>query len=228
MRKIRIFDEKIVVGISDLEDGTMRAFDGENEDVVIENQKKLCEQMGISPDLVARVKTVYQGRDEYTFYDEVTSEGVGSFSIINEEMKIPTTDGLATKCKDVGFLLPLADCIGIVVYDKQKQILGLLHAGRHNVEQYGPKKYIEYLCGHFKSKPEDLMVYFSPCAQNYTITSLNNTKMPDAAKEQLLRMGVLEQNIVRSNDDTVTDKRYPSCSAGDKTRRFAVVVSFAN
>ena len=100
----------------------------------------------------------------------------------------------------------------------------MLHAGRHNVEQYGPKKFIEYLCDKFGCVPSDLKVYFSPCAQNYEIHTLENKKMTDAAHEQLINMGVKSENIEKSEIDTVTDKNYPSASGGDLIDRFAVVV----
>ena len=42
------------------------------------------------------------------------------YSINNNEAKILISDGLVTKRKDVGLLLPLADCVGVVVYDVEK------------------------------------------------------------------------------------------------------------
>lgn len=59
-------------------------------------------------------------------------------------LKFQDSDGLITKCSNVGILLPLADCLGIVVFDEEYHVLGLLHSGRQNVEQYGPGKFIEY------------------------------------------------------------------------------------
>ena len=85
--------------------------------------------------------------------------GNGAYNILNFETQIPVSDGLVTKCIDVGILLPLADCLGIVVFDEGRQALGLLHAGRHNVEQSGPKKFIGYFCKKFDTKPENLKIY---------------------------------------------------------------------
>ena len=223
MKKLELFDGLVEMGVSDIRDGNMRFFGEGNEAEVIKRQERLGEVIGLNGDKVARLRTIYDGRDEYTFYDEI-SENISEFAIRNYEKDIPVTDGLVTRKKDVGLLLPLADCVGVVVFDEKKRILGLLHAGRHNVEQYGPEKFVKFLRDDFGCEPIDLKVYFSPCAQNYQIYALNNQKMSDAVFEQLTGAGVLPENIENSGIDTVTDDDYPSCSNGDLKTRFAIVV----
>ena len=223
MKKLVLFDGLVEMGVSDIHDGSMRFLGEGDEAEVIKRQEGLGELIGLEGDKVARLRTVYDGRDEYTFYDEI-GENISDFAIENSEKLIPVTDGLVTKRNDVGMLLPLADCVGAVVFDEKKRILGLLHAGRHNVEQYGPEKFIKYLRDNYDCNPSDLKVYFSPCAQNYQIYALNNQKMADVVFEQLTGVGVLPENIENSGMDTVTNDDYPSCSNGDYKTRFAVVV----
>lgn len=223
MKKLVLFDGLVEMGVSDIHDGNMRFLGEGDEAEVIKRQEELGELIGLDGNMVARLRTVYDGRDEYTFYDEI-SDNVSEFTVKNSEKTIPITDGLMTKRNDVGMLLPLADCVGAVVFDEKKRILGLLHAGRHNVEQYGPEKFIKHLRDNYGCEPSDLKVYFSPCAQNYQIHALNNQKMSDAVFEQLIKNGVLPENIENPGIDTVTDDDYPSCSNGDYKTRFAVVV----
>ena len=223
MKKIVLFDGLVEIEVSDIRDGNMRFFGEGNEAEVIKRQERLGEGIGLNGDKVARLRTIYDGRDEYTFYDEI-SENISEFAIRNYEKDIPVTDGLVTRKKDVGLLLPLADCVGVVVFDEKKRILGLLHAGRHNVEQYGPEKFVKFLRDNYGCEPSDLKVYFSPCAQNYQIYALNNQKMSDAVFEQLVRAGVLAENIDNPGTDTITNDDYPSCSNGDLKTRFAIVV----
>ena len=223
MKKLELFDGLVEMGVSDIRDGNMRFFGEGNEAEVIKRQERLGGVIGLNGDKVARLRTIYDGRDEYTFYDEI-SENISEFAIRNCEKEIPVTDGLVTRKKDVGLLLPLADCVGVVVFDEKKRILGLLHAGRHNVEQNGPEKFAKYLSENYGCNPSDLKVYFSPCAQNYQIYALNNQKMADAVCEQLTRAGVLPENIENPGINTITDDDYPSCSNGDLKTRFAVVV----
>lgn len=224
MRVASLFEEKVSLVVSDLGDGNMRFLGEGKETKIISNQVKLGKEIGLEPSFIARLKTIYQDRKEFNTYKEIDRKNLSDFSILKSETEIPTTDGIATRDKNVGLLLPLADCLGIVVFDKNRNILGLLHAGRHNVEQEGPKRFIEYFKNNFGSDPKDLMIYFSPCAQNYRIFMLNNQKLPEAAKKQLLRAGILKTNVFSSKIDTVSSPDFPSYSSGDRDTRFAIAV----
>ncbi|MBQ7202172.1 polyphenol oxidase family protein [Candidatus Saccharibacteria bacterium] len=214
----------VEIGISTRADGDMRFFDDGDEQRIIDNQGRLGELVGLPKARVARIRTVYDGRDSYNEYFEVTEEDLQNYCIDQPEKDIKVSDGLATKCSNLGILLPLADCLGAVFYDEEQKIIGLLHAGRHNIEQNGPENYVKFLEEHFGSDVSKLKVYFSPCARNYPIFTADNRKLIDVALEQLLNNGILEENIVDSGVDVVADRSYPSCSRGDKTERFAVVV----
>lgn len=174
-------------------------------------------------DEIARVRTIYGGRKDFTNFYEITDENLSEYVITNPEEKIPVSDGLITKCSNVGILLPLADCLGIVVFDEEYHVLGLLHSGRQNVEQYGPGKFIEYFVENFNSNPEKLKVYFSPHALNYQIFKFDNKLLSEVAKEQLIVAGVLSENIMDYKIDTVDNTNLPSHSSGDTTQRFAIV-----
>lgn len=221
MIKQVLFDNKVEVGISEIGDGSMRFF-GEGDEVeIIRNQRKLSRLIGV--DDVVRVRTVYDGRDTFTEYYEITKDNALDYSIDNPEKEIPVSDGLVTKEPEIGILLPLADCLGAVVFDEKQGLVGLLHAGRQNIEQDGPKKFIEYLVNSCGSDVKDIKLFFSPYALNYHITKLNKT-MTEAAREQFIGAGVLSDNMIDPGIDTVSNERYPSRSGGDMTERFAVVV----
>ncbi len=224
MKKTVLFEGLVTVGLSDIHDGSMRFFGEGDEKEIIERQKKLGELIGLDGERVTRVRTVYEGRDNYTQYDEITENNLNDYSINNAEGVIPITDGLVTKCQDVGMLLPIADCLGMVVFDEELKIVGLLHAGRQNIEQDGPRKFIEMFVKNYGCEAERLKVFFSPCAQDYCITALNDEKLPEAARRQIMEMGILEKNILDDKIDTVTNEDYPSRSAGDMVNRFAIVV----
>lgn len=223
MIKQVLFGGKVEVGISEISDGNMRFFDGGNETEVIDNQKKLGGTLDLNGDVIARVRTIYGGRKDFTNFYEISDENLSEYVITNPEEKIPVSDGLITNCSNVGILLPLADCLGIVVFDEERHVLGLLHSGRQNIEQYGPGKYIEYFVENFNSNPEKLKVYFSPYALNYQIFKFDNKLLSEAAKGQLMDAGVLLVNIVDYEIDTVDNISLPSHSGGDRTQRFAIV-----
>lgn len=224
MIKQVLFDGKVEVGISEISDGNMRFFGDGNENEIIENQKELGKTLDLSGDKIARIRTIYSDRKNFTGYHEITDKNLLEYAIVNSEKQIPVSDGLTTKCSSIGILLPLADCLGIVVFDEEHQATGLLHSGRQNVEQYGPKKFVKYFVKNYGSNPEKLKVYFSPHALYYQIYKIDNKILAEAAKEQLIEAGVLLENIVDYKIDTVNNANLPSHSSGDTTQRFAIVV----
>ena len=138
MIKKVLFNNQVEVGISENSDGNMRFFSGNNEPEVIKNQKNLGKL--IKATSIVRVKTIYDGREYFTKYIEITKNNLLKYSVDNPEKEIPTSDGIITRGPGIGILLPLADCLGVVIFDEKQKILGMLHAGRQNVEQSGPKK----------------------------------------------------------------------------------------
>ena len=224
MIKKPLFNSQIEVAVSDLADGSMRYFGNGDENPIIENQQKLGATLNLTSDKIARIRTVYDGRTRYTEYYEVTPENLNQYSIANPESAITISDGLVTKYREIGILLPLADCLGAVVYSKKQGLVGLLHAGRHNIEQNGPALFIKYLVNTFNIDPAELKLYFSPYAISYQITKLGNKTMREAAMEQFTNNGVLVENIIDPGIDTIISDDYPSSSMGDKIDRFAVAV----
>lgn len=220
----KLFKDKVTLAISTLKDGNMRAFSDAEFETVLENQSKLSIVLGTTAGKTARVLTTYIDRKSFCEYYEVNNDSLLEHTIEKSEPDLKLADGLVAKSQDFALLLPLADCLGIVFYDKALGILGLLHSGRQNLEEDGAYKFVEFLKQNYNSKPEDLQVYFTPHAQDFEIYALNHAKLAEAAEEQLVRAGVKPQNIERSDIDTVANPDFPSNSAGDKTMRFAVAV----
>lgn len=223
MIKKVLFGGKVEVGISDIDDGNMRYFGEGDENEIIINQKKLGELVNLGGNKTMRLRTIYDKRESFTDYFEITDDNLEKYCINNPESSIPVSDGLVTRCLNVGIILPLADCLGIVFYDRKQRIVGLLHAGRHNVEQFGPKKFVDFLVKDFGCEVKDLKVFYSPHAVNYELAK-NNRKLADFATEQLLNEGIVLKNIIDSKIDTVSNENYPSHSNGDIKTRFAVIV----
>ena len=224
MIKQVLFDGKVEVGISEIGDGNMRFFGDGDEAEIIKNQEKLGKTLGLFGEKIARVRTIYGDRENFTDFYEITDENLPKYTITNPEREISVSDGLITKRHDIGILLPLADCLGIVVFDEKHQVIGLLHSGRQNIEQYGLREFIRRFAENFGSDPSELKIYFSPHAVNYQIFKFGNKFLPEVAKEQLVEAGVLLENIIDFKVDTVNSANLPSHSSGDKTQRFAIVV----
>lgn len=224
MIKQDLFDKEVELAVSEKKDGNMRFFGDGIEATIIKNQIRLSESLNLSAEKTARIRTIYDGREDFTSYDVISDENITKYSIINSEEQIPVSDGLVVLSSENGILLPLADCLGAVVFDRKLKILGLLHAGRQNVEQSGPKRFVEFFAGRFGSDAKDLKVYFPPYAVDYCVYKLGNKRLGEVAREQFLSAGVLPENIIDSRHDTVSDKNLPSNSHGDTFNRFAVIV----
>ena len=210
---------------STVDDGSMKPVDGDDA-IVVQNRAAFLNNQGIRPDDTILLHLTYGG-DNYTRYlvvdDALKGDGIVRDSTIE-------VDALVTTLPNHGLFLPLADCIGAVIHDPTKNILMLSHLGRHNLEQSGGTKSIEYLVEKFAIDPTDLTVWLSPAADkdNYPLFSFDNRSLHDVATEQLLAAGVSAQQISVSPVDTTIDKSYFSHSqflAGnrDTDGRFAVV-----
>ena len=64
MIKQILFDGKVEVGISEIDDGNMRFFGDDDERKIIENQKKLGKLIGLND--IVRIRTIYGERKNFT------------------------------------------------------------------------------------------------------------------------------------------------------------------
>lgn len=149
---------KIVVAISKVSDGNMLIKSDKANPDVIKNRSKFLEKNGIDINQTTRISTVYGG-DDYCRYHEV---GVSEKSAGMFDGNVVTSDALVTKDINHALLLPIADCVGAVIFDPSKNILMLSHLGRHALEQNGGYKSVQYLVEDFGSNPADLLVWLSP------------------------------------------------------------------
>jgi len=178
----------------------------------------------INPSQAVLLRLSYD-TDDYCKYHEVATDEIGAGFA---QPQLAIADGIVTRQASVALFLPIADCIGTVLYHPQTRTLMLSHLGRHNLEQYGGEKSVEYLA-KFGVKPDELLVYLSPAAgkEHYPLYSFDNKSLHDVAVEQLTRSGVLGFNITVDARDTVTDPEFYSHSAalrGEKPRgRHAIV-----
>ena len=223
-----LFENKVKLAVSTLTDGNMRAFSDADFTSTLANQSILSSALNADASHTARVLTTYIDRKSFTEYYEISDQTIQDHQIAKPESELMLADGLVTKSKDFALLLPLADCLGVIVYDSAKHILGLLHSGRQNLEEDGAYKFIEFLKDNYGCNPADLQIYFSPHALDFQIFALNNATLSEAAISQLERAGIKREQIKTTDIDTVTNPDYPSNSAGDKTIRFAVAVKLCD
>lgn len=146
------------------------------------------------------------------------------------EKKIAVSDALMTTQPGIALFLPLADCVGAVLYDPTQKVLMLSHLGRHNIEQNGAYESVKYMQQNASTEPSKVQVWLSPSAggENYPLHAFDNKSQQEVVIEQLLKAGIISSNIEASTVDTTTDSNYFSHSEflkddSQPQGRFAVV-----
>lgn len=167
------------------------------------NRQHFLAKLDISPDSAILVHLVYEGDDYCRYYTVSTVDG-------GEGIVRPPTlvsDALFTEDSNVALLLPIADCVGAVLYDPIQNVLGVAHLGRHNLVQRGGVRMIEYMEQMFGSRPADVSVQLSPAAGKlaYPMYDFNDRGLHDVSLEQLLSAGITENHITIDGRDTTTD-----------------------
>lgn len=204
------FDPKVTVAVSTISDGTMKRGGSVEPSVVDTLRHKFLQKNKMNSDNTVLVQLAYEG-DDYCRYHEVNHTDAGA-GIAHPAQLV--SDGLLTRTQGLALFLPLADCIGVVLHDPVTSSLMLSHLGRHNLEQKGGQKSVEFMCEKTGASAQDIKVWLSPAAgpENYPLFSFNNHGMHEVAKEQLIDAGIQETHITASRIDTTKDHDYYSHS----------------
>lgn len=72
-------------------------------------------------------------------------------------------DGLITNLKNIYLLTVVADCQGILLFDKKNKVIGNIHSGWRGTLNRIIKNAVNIMINEFNSNVEDIKVYFSPC-----------------------------------------------------------------
>lgn len=221
---------KVNIFVSTKLDGSMKTNNDSFVDV-FDNRKKFLKKHAIKIEDTTKVSVTFNVNN-YKRYKTVGKNAKGDG--MNRQQKI-ISDALVVKEPGHALFLPLADCIGAVIYCEEKGILMVSHLGRHSLEQNGGAESVKYLINNCNVNPEDLHVWLSPAAgaKNYPLFAFDNRSLHEVAVEQLLSTGVLINNIELSPVDTTEDQNYFSHSQyilGKRSTdgRFAIVATMTD
>lgn len=222
-----IFGDKVIVAVSSIEDGAM-SFRGYDPEVIRDNRLAFLDAAGVDSLATTLVRVTYDDTTDFTRYKIISDENLGE-GIMEPEASM-VADGLVATYPEQALFLPLADCVGAVLYDPVADVLMVSHLGRHSVEQHGGGKSIEYLVQEFDSNPADILVWLSPAAgkENYPLHAFEGRGLHEVITEQMVLAGVGTAHIEVSHIDTTDDDDYYSHSefkAGNQHEdgRFAIV-----
>lgn len=218
----------LLIATSTSIDGSMKPATGHTTAQVNRARKDFLSRHGIKPSDTTLVDLTYD-RNDYCEYITVNDDAKGSGLTRPSEI---IADGIVVTQPGHALFLPLADCIGAVIHDPIQGILMVSHLGRHNLEQHGGIKSIEYLIDHHNSNPATIAVWLSPAAGkvNYPLFAFERRSLHEVAIEQLVAAGVPPGSITVSPIDSSEDSHYFSHSQFLKGRRptdgrFAIVAT---
>lgn len=212
--------------VSKIQDGSMKSIHSGDIENVNKARANFLLNNNINPDNTTLVRVKYEG-DDYKRYLTV-DDGFRGDGIVRESTI--DCDAIVTLAQDHALFLPLADCVGAVLYDPTQNILMVSHLGRHSLEQFGGVTSVEYLANHHDTSSENLKVWLSPAAgkESYPLFAFDNRSLHEVAFEQIASAGVLPENIEISSIDSSKNEEYYSHSQFLKGNRkddgrFAIV-----
>ena len=94
-------------------------------------------------------------------------------------------DVLYTEQPKVGLFLPIADCIGTIIYDPTRKAIALAHLGRHASVADTIKKTIDFFTMK-GSRPQDLIIWMAPSVERRRIL-LGSARLQSSASGHLWR-----------------------------------------
>ncbi len=118
---------------------------GDREENVDKNYDLICEALGFNRD-----KLVGGNQTHSNNVKVVTSENIG--------FSIPNNDGLITNEKGLVLVTAHADCVPVYFYDKEKEVLAMVHSGWKSTLSNISKSTIDTMKAEFSCNPQDIIV----------------------------------------------------------------------
>ena len=198
--------------ISEPYDFSLALHTGEDVKSIVDNRKKLSSLLGIDNNLHFIVANQTHGEHIEIISMSETKGWQGVDDAINN------CDALVTNQKGVVLTILTADCVPVLLYDKEKEIVAAIHAGWKGTEAKIVAKTVQKMIKVYDSDPEDIIAGVAPAigrccyevgkdvAKHFFNEPLSfdvwgekyMLDLPFINKKQLLDSGVLEEHIEMS------------------------------
>ncbi len=138
------------------------------------------------------------------------------------------SDGLMTNEPGLLLNISLADCCGILLFDREKKAISAVHSGWKGTEQNIAAHAVNEMKNHYQTESKDVYAYLSPCAsvESYEVGKDFLEKFPNFAFRfvddkiffdnkkmiayQLNQAGIPQANIYLSGECTISNPKYHS------------------
>lgn len=203
--------DRLIVAHSTVADGSMLNRNDPGDPKVFANRERWLESVGVPIEQTYRIGMTYDGVTNFCRYREVSPNEIPA-NMYDKDNEV--ADALVTTKPGEAIFLPIADCIGVVLFDEINGVLMLSHLGRQSLEQHGGIRSVEYLVKNYGTDPAQLKLWLSAAIGKdlYKIYALEHKGMKEALYEQLDTAGVDRANIQDTDHDTGTHENYYSHS----------------
>jgi YfiH family protein len=226
---------QLLLETSTIHDGNL-AFKWGPREEVLANRTAFLKKFGTTPADCVYIETEHE--------DVVTHVGKADIG------KTIKTEAFITKDKNVVLFLLTADCLPVVFYDPQQEVLGIAHLGWKPADKRLAAKVITEMEETYGSSAKDVIVSIGPgihkesyvfenpphrnlsgWSEFLTISESNETHIDlvGHVQDQLLDCGVLPENIRITPIDTATSEEYFShyraVRSGEQEGRFATIAA---
>lgn len=153
---------------------------------VLENRARFAQEVGVDP---VRLVSVHQKHGAKIL---IISPG----SSVNQTEEI-IADGLMTDQKNVGLLIKTADCLPLLLYDPENEVIGLIHVGRQGLALQIHERALTILQKKFSTRLAKLMVGFGPaiCGRCYH----GKIDLAGAVSANFFKKGIKRENLFQAN-----------------------------
>lgn len=220
-----IFKSAVTAAISSKDDGNMKLGIGSSAEVE-QNRQRFLQKAGMDISRTTLVSITYD-TDNFAKYRIVSADEKAAG--MTELSQVEHADALVTDQPLHALFLPLADCVGAIIYDDNNKVLMVSHIGRHSAEIDGARRSVRFLKDHYGSDPMLLKVWLSPGVgkATYPLHRFGGKGLQEVIIDQLHASGVPKENIEQSKIDTASSENYYSYSqylkGNDSQGRFAIV-----
>jgi copper oxidase (laccase) domain-containing protein len=205
-----IFGREVIAAVSSKQNGNLK-FGIASDSETLENRKRFLKEVGIDIAHTSLVGITY-ATDDFAKYRIATVQDK-TIGMLEANMT-HYVDAMVVTQPNHALFLPLADCVGAVLYDPNNKVLMVSHLGRHSVEQNGAEKSVQYLVDNFGVHPAGLLVWLSPAVgkATYPLHAFDGKSLHEVITKQLQQSGVAAENIETSQVNTANNENYYSHS----------------
>ncbi|MGE4412934.1 MAG: peptidoglycan editing factor PgeF [Candidatus Caldatribacteriota bacterium] len=188
---------------------------GDRPEFVHKNRIKLAQSLGITTQNFIFANQRH-GTNVSLIEQRARNEDTSFFTQV-----FPDSDALVTTCRDICLLIFIADCVPVLLFDRKRKVIALVHAGWRGTVGLICQKTVQLMQSHYGSRAQDIVCAIGPaigpcCYQvgrevlvrvresfpdeeNLIISRSTGEKaffdLWQANKIQLLRCGIPQENI---------------------------------